>query len=341
MGNGSVADRQLRIGVVGLGRMGQAHAANIAAHPRLELAGVTDAVAGRVATVAAELGSAGYPDGLASMVADARLDGIVVATPAAAHLEAVEQAAAHGVHVLCEKPLARDLDGARRMVAIASDAGILLRVGFQMRFDRDLARLHELLGTGELGRLYQFRASLRDVAPPSRAYLAESGGYYFDGAIHCFDLARWLMGEVVEVSAHGAALSDPLFDELGDVDNAIVVLRFAGGQLGSVDISRVAGYGFDSSVEVLGEHGALRVPGAAADGLQRYEHGRVVQRHVLDFMERFGPAYPRELEAFARAMAGEDGALATGDDGLAVMRIVEAAGRSAGSQRPVAISEIS
>jgi myo-inositol 2-dehydrogenase/D-chiro-inositol 1-dehydrogenase len=324
----------VRLGVVGLGRMGRRHAENIARLATVELAGVTDALSEHVAQTAQELRCPGY-DGLEPMLSDARLDGIVVATPAAAHLPAIEQAARHGVHVLCEKPLAPDLQTGMRAVAIAEEAGIMLGVGFQMRFDRDLRRLADLVRSGELGRLYQFRASLRDVAPPSRAYLESSGGYFRDGAIHCFDLARWLFGEVYEVAAYGAALSDPMFEEIGDVDNAIVVLRFAGGQIGAVDVSRVAAYGFDSSVEVLAEHGAVRVADGSADGLRHYEHGRMVQRHVLDFMERFAPAYPDEVEGFAAQLRGGSASCASGSDGVEAMRIADAATRSASLGAPV------
>ncbi len=233
------------------------------------------------------------------------------------------------MHVFCEKPVAPQLDDAKRAVAAAEAAGIVLQVGFQMRFDRDLGALKRLLANGELGRPYQFHARLRDVAPPPADYLAGSGGYFRDGAIHCFDLARWLLGDVEEVTAFGAALSSPLFEQVGDVDNAIAVLRFASGALGTVEVSRVGGYGFDSAVEVLGSGGAVRVAGAAADGLVRCRDGRVEQAHVQDFGDRFASAYPRELAAFAAAItAPERRSPVSGADGLAAMRLAEAAAES-------------
>jgi predicted dehydrogenase len=307
----------------------------------VDLVGVVDANGDRAREIAARLDSK-RATALEELLDGLGPDGVVVATPAANHARAIKEAAGRGVHVFCEKPLSCDGPAAAEALDVAARAKVMVQVGFQMRFDRDLARLAAVVHAGELGTLYQFRASLRDVAAPSREYLSSSGGYFWDGAIHCFDLARWLLGEVVEVSAFGAALSDPVFAELGDVDNAMVVLRFASGALGVVDLCRTAGYGFESGVEVLGEHGAVRAPGGRIDGLDRYHQGRVSTGHVLDFMERFAAAYAVELDAFAELL--RDGASTeprvSGEDGLAAMRIAEAASRSHRTGRTVQIADI-
>lgn len=331
--------RRARLAVLGVGRMGARHARNVARSPVLELVGVADGEAARARALASELGC----DAVAGIdeLLTLEPDGLVVATPPMTHAAAIEQAAAAGVHLFCEKPLALDLGTAARAVAAAERGGVRLQLGFQMRFDRDLQRLAQLLASGALGRPFQLHARLRDVAAPSREYLAGSGGYFHDGAVHCFDLARWLLGEVTEVTAVGAALSSPLFEEVGDVDNAIVVLRFASGALGTIDVSRVAGYGFDSAVELLGELGTARVAGAAADGLELCRDGQVGRAHVQDFIARFEAAYPRELEAFGRSLLDPSIALpVTGADGLAAMAIAEAATVSHRRGRSVRVTEI-
>jgi len=316
-----------RIAILGLGRMGAIHVDNALRLPSVELVAVADGDQRRTAELSARAGVPGAAD--LEQLLELQPDGIVVATPSDHHAAAIAQAAAAGVHVFCEKPIAPRLADAERAVATAEAAGIVLQVGFQMRFDRDLVALEALLAGGELGRPFQFHARLRDVAPPPADYLAGSGGYFRDGAIHCFDLARWLMGEVAEVTAFGAALSSPLFDQIGDVDNAIAVLRFASGALGTVEVSRVAGYGFDSAVEVVGSAGTARVAGAASDGLVRCRDGRVEQAHVQDFGDRFAAAYPRELDAFAAAIAAAESiSPVSGADGLAAMRLAEAAAES-------------
>jgi predicted dehydrogenase len=318
---------RVRIAVAGLGRMGVRHARNAAAALGIELVAVADVDAGRASAVGAELGVPGYPDA-AGMLDETGPQGLVIATPPATHVPLIELAARRSVHVLCEKPLSFDGPAAARAVERAGEAGIAVQLGFQMRFDADLCEVAARLETGELGRVYQLRASLRDAEPPPRAYLAASGGYFWDGAIHLFDLARWLMGEIEQVSAFGAALSDPLFEELGDVDNAVIVLRAASGALGVLETSRVAGYGFESGVELLGSKATCRVVGGRAGGVDVYRDGGIATRHRRDFLDRFEPAYPRELDAFARAIAERTAPRVDGADGLAAMRLCEAAVRS-------------
>jgi predicted dehydrogenase len=329
----------VRIAVAGLGRMGARHARNAAADPGVELVAVADADAVRASEGGAALGVPGYADG-ARMLDEAAPQGLVIATPPATHVPLIELAAERSIHVLCEKPLSFDGSAAARAVRLAAEAGIAVQLGFQMRFDADLEEIAARLQAGELGRVYQLRASLRDAAPPPHDYLAASGGYFWDGAIHLFDLARWLMGEIEQVSAFGAALSDPMFEQLGDVDNAMIVLRAASGALGLLETSRVAGYGFESGVELLGSAGTCRLGGGRAGGVDVYRDGTIAARHRRDFLERFAPAYPRELAAFARAIAGGAPPRVDGADGLAAMRLCEAAVRSHRRGETVSVAEV-
>jgi len=330
---------RVRVAVAGLGRMGLRHACNAAAAAGIDLVAVTDADETRAAALASELGVPGYSDA-ARMLDEAGPEGLVIATPPAAHVPLIELAAERSIDVLCEKPLSFDGPAAARALAIAAEAGIAIQLGFQMRFDEDLDEMAGHAARGDLGRIYQLRASLRDASPPPREYLAASGGYFWDGAIHLLDLARWLIGEIEQVSAFGAALSDPVFEELGDVDNAMIVLRAESGALGLLETSRVAGYGFESGVELLGSDAACRLAGGRAGGLDVYRDGAIVARHRRDFLERFGPAYPRELDGFAQAVAGGRPPRVTGADGLAAMRLCEAAVRSYEGGATVDVSAI-
>jgi predicted dehydrogenase len=332
-------EASVSIAVAGLGRMGLRHARNTAAEAGLELVAIADADPARAAETGAALAVQGYAD-TARMLDEVRPQGLVIATPPATHVALIELAAERSVHVLCEKPLSFDGPAAARAVALAAEAGIALQVGFQMRFDAGLGEIAARLETGELGRVYQLRASLRDAAPPPYEYLAASGGYFWDGAIHLFDLARWLLGEIEQVSAFGAALSDPAFDELGDVDNAMIVLRAASGALGLLETSRVAGYGFESGVELLGSGGTCRLDGGRAGGVDVYRDGAISTRHRRDFLERFEPAYPRELAAFGGAIADGKPPLVDGADGLAAMRLCEAAVRSHRRGETVSVAEV-
>jgi inositol 2-dehydrogenase len=317
--------RRVRIGLAGLGRMGRIHAANLAARcPSARLACVFDTDAG-AARQAGERFEVPWVTSYEDMLAGDRVDAVAIATPTATHAELAVRAAQVGKHVFCEKPVSLE----RQATVSAADqvraAGVAVQVGFHRRFDPDWVAGAGRIRAGELGEVYLFRTSLRDMTPPSAQFLARSGGFFVDVTIHDLDTARWMVGEVTQVSAHGAALSDPRFAETGDIDTAVVVLRFAGGALGVIDNSRAAGYGYECSTEVMGRNATVRIdhpqyrhyewrtPGWAARGLPR------------DFEQRYPDAYAAELEDFARCVAEGRPPGVTAYDALAAFDLARAA----------------
>jgi inositol 2-dehydrogenase len=327
--------RRARIGLAGLGRMGRIHAASLAGRcPSAQLACVFDADPGVARDAAGQFGVPwvkSYDD----MLADPGVDAVAIATPTGTHAELCARAAQAGTHIFCEKPISLDRRATVATLEAVASAGVLLQVGFHRRFDPDWAAAVDRIRAGDLGQVYLFRTSLRDMTPPRPQFLAGSGGFFVDVTIHDLDTARWMAGEIVEVTAHGAALSDPGFAEIGDVDTAVVVLRFASGALGVIDDSRAAGYGYECSTEVMGAHATVRIdhpqyrhyewrtPGWAAHGLAR------------DFEQRYPLAYAAELEHFARCVRDGQPPAVTGHDALAAFDLAQAAARSWRSGRTV------
>lgn len=329
------SSRRVRLALAGLGRMGRFHAENLAGRaPAIELVRVADAVEEVARREGERLGvpwSTDYGD----LLRDPEVEGVVLATPTPLHATMVERAAAAGKHVFCEKPISLELEPTLRTLEAVRAAGVKLQVGFHRRFDPDWAAAARRIQAGELGRVYLFRTSLRDKAPPSLDYIRSSGGFFADVTIHDLDTARWLVGEIDEVAAFGAALSDPGFAEAGDVDNAVVVVRFANGALGVIDDSRVAGYGYECSTEVVGSRATVRI------GHHRRVHnewltpGSAAVDWVTDFTERFPLAYLRELEDFAAAIREDRRPAVTGEDALAAFVLARACDRSWADGRPV------
>jgi predicted dehydrogenase len=325
--------------VVGLGRIGRVHAENLAIRiPNARLAGVVDVDGDRARNVGRDLNTV-WSQSAQDFLDDPSVLAVAIATPTETHAELVEAASSAGKHVFCEKPLALDREDGARAASAARGAGVKLQVGFHLRFDPGVATLADRVRAGELGQLYLVRATMRDMRPPTRAYLESSGGFLLDGAIHTVDLVRHLGGEIAEVAAFGAALSDPLFSELKDVDNAVVVLRFRRGGLGVLEHSRVAGYGFDFRMEVMGARGTART---AVDGKNQVEWWMAGERRVeqpLDFMERFPAAYRLELEAFVRAILLRESPRVTGEDALAAFEVCQAAACALAERRIVPIAD--
>lgn len=326
---------RVRIGIAGLGRMGRFHAENLAVHvPSVELVRVVDADRDLARTTGEALGVDwdAYVDAL---LGDPGIEAVAIATPTPTHAELIERAADAGKHVFCEKPISLDEGSSRRAIEAAAAAGIELQVGFHRRFDRDWAAARDRIAAGELGEVHLFRTSLRDRRSPPAQFLQTSGGFFVDVTIHDLDTARWMVGEIVEVSAFGTAVSDPSFAELGDIDNAVIVLRFENGALGVIDNSRQAGYGYECSTEVMGGLATVRIGDHRRVHNEWLTPGAVTVDHVHDFVERYPDAYRLELEHFARAVRREEAVRVSGADGLAAFVLSTAAQRSFELGRPV------
>src|SRR6266702_945939 len=159
---------------------------------------------------------------------------------------------------LYARTLATQVTGVQ-LYAVAQ-AHVPLQVGFMRRFDTGYQKAKALIDEGHIGRPVTFKSIGRDPFCPRREYAdpVMSGGLIIDMAIHDFDLARWLMGSEVErVSAEGTLLVCKDLESVGDIDNAVINLRFVNGALGNVEVSRNAFYGYDIRTEVLGSEGAL------------------------------------------------------------------------------------
>jgi myo-inositol 2-dehydrogenase/D-chiro-inositol 1-dehydrogenase len=317
--------------------MGRIHAANLSGRcPSAELACVFDADAGAARQVAEQLGVP-RADSFDEILADGTVDAVAIATPTQAHADLSVRASQAGKHIFCEKPISLDRRATVETIETVLATGVTFQVGFHRRFDPDWAAAVDRMRTGDLGEVYLFRTSLRDMTPPNPEFLAHSGGFFMDVTIHDLDLARWMVGEVVEVSAHGTAVSDPKFAEIGDIDTAVVVLRFENGALGVIDNSRAAGYGYECSTEVMGRKATVRIDHPQYRHYEWRTPGWAGHDLARDFEQRYPEAYAAELEAFARCARDGLPPPVTAHDALAAFDLAQAADRSWRRGRPVAV----
>src|SRR5215211_4685629 len=248
----------LRVGVIGLGRMGWLHAQQVAGAVRgAQL--VAAAVDPEHKRQLESDGSAPCPlvADADALISDPTIDAIVVVSPTNAHREHIERVAVEGKAVFAEKPIAGSVADALAVAETVRRAGIPFQIGFQRRFDPGYARAKELIDAGAIGAVEMFRGLTCDVIPPV-SYLRTSGGLFWDLGIHDFDAARFLMNDdVVEVTATGSILIEPELAEFDDVDHGVVVLRFRRGGLGVVQNAWRAPYGYDIRAEVHGSLGKI------------------------------------------------------------------------------------
>lgn len=335
----------LKIGVVGCGRIGKLHINNLinsvpgvqvvaAADPMLDKSGAREWLAERKITNV----STDFMD----VINNPEVDVVFVCSSTDTHCDVSMAAVQAGKHVFCEKPIDYDIDKIKKLLALVEEKGVKFQVGFNRRFDHNHKAVADAVKDGTIGDPHIVIVSSRDPEPPPASYVAVSGGIFYDMMIHDFDMARFLAGsEVTEVNAIGSVLVDPGIGEAGDVDTALVTLKFENGAIGVIDNSRKAVYGYDQRVEVFGSEGCAEdqndTPNTAvlstADGAV---HG-VAYKVMWD---RYTGAFVAEMQAFADAVINDKETPVTGEDGLYPVLMAAAATRSLHEGRPVKISEI-
>ena len=172
------------------------------------------------------------------------------------------------------------------------------------------------------------------------SYISGSGGLFRDMTIHDFDMARYVAGDIVEVQAFGANLVDPAIKDAGDYDAAMIVLRAASGALVHINNSRRSSYGYDQRLEAFGSGGMLQAGNQHATTVEAWDaHGTERREPVLNFfIERYQAAYAAEIDHFVVCMAERTPPLASFADGLAALRLADAALESAQSGRVVRVA---
>jgi myo-inositol 2-dehydrogenase/D-chiro-inositol 1-dehydrogenase len=335
--------QMLNIGIIGAGRIGRAHAGNLAYRiPEANLVAISDIFVEVAEKLAAELGvPAAYQDSR-RILDDQSIDAVLICSSTDTHAQLIEEAAQAGKQIFCEKPIALDLAKIDRALAAVDRAGVKLQIGFNRRFDPNFSRVQTIVAAGEIGEPHLLRITSRDPAPPPIAYVQVSGGIFLDMTIHDFDMARFLMGREVEtVYAAGCVLVDPAIGQAGDVDTAVITLHFTGGALGVIDNSRQAVYGYDQRVEVFGSSGVVNADNAYPNTATVSDANRVHRDLPLNFfMERYTESYVNEMRAFVRCVVDDTPPLVTGLDGRIPVVMGYAAKKSLAEGRPVRLSEI-
>ncbi len=332
----------MRVGLIGIGRIGALHADTLRDLPEIDTLVLADADAGLARSTADKLGvtSAGS---VAELLASGP-DGVVIAAPTSAHESLVRLAADAGVTVFCEKPLAAGVAATRATLAHVEATGIRLQMGFQRRFDAGYREARRALAAGELGRLHLALACTLDPAPPHPSYIPDSGGIFADCSVHDIDAVRWVTGrEVIEVRATGANRGADFFAAAGDVDTANAILTLDDGTLVTLAATRYNGAGYDVRLELHGSQRTLvvglddRVPLRSAEPGVTWPAGGL---SYANFAERFRPAYTAELQAFVNVVAGRSDSPCTGAEALQALYVAEACDRSRRDGRSVQVQEI-
>jgi myo-inositol 2-dehydrogenase/D-chiro-inositol 1-dehydrogenase len=330
----------VRVTLLGAGRIGKLHARLLTATPGVDTLTIADVDAAMAAQLADSVGAKAAPS------IDAALDGadaVVIAAATSAHAELIRASIGRGIPTFCEKPLSGTLESTIELAADIERSGVPFQLGFQRRFDAAYREIRRLVESGELGTLYAVRLAGHDPAPPHEAYIAQSGGLFRDFSIHDFDILRWLTGcEVEEVYADGGVRGFPVFAKYDDVDVAVATLRLIDGPFAVLTVSRHDPLGYDIRTEVFGSKDSVSIGLGPRTPMRSVEPGVPPPAGPAwqDFLVRFEEAYAAEFVAFLGVARGDAPSPCTARDGVAALRVSEAASRSLHEHRPVRLAEI-
>jgi myo-inositol 2-dehydrogenase/D-chiro-inositol 1-dehydrogenase len=335
--------KQLKVGLIGAGRIGKIHAETIAFHiPEATLAAVADTDEMTARALAGHYAIPHVSTNPQETFRDPTIDAVLICSPTDTHADLVIEAARAGKHIFCEKPVDLTLKKTDCALQAVERAQVKLQVGYNRRFDANFARVRRSIVSGEIGIPHLLHIISRDPGPPPISYVKQSGGMFLDMTSHDFDMARFLIGEeVTELYAAAGVRIDPEIGKAGDVDTAVIVLHFANGVIGTIDNCRKAPYGYDQRVEVLGSAGAIATENCYPN-CARISTAECVRRDLpLNFfIDRYLASFASELRSFVQAVVEDKPTPVTGTDGRATVVMGLAARKSYEEGRPVRLQEI-
>jgi myo-inositol 2-dehydrogenase/D-chiro-inositol 1-dehydrogenase len=338
-----VSDK-LNVGIIGAGRIGRLHAEHLAYRiPQADVVAVADIILEAAQKCAATLYIPTAVQDYRVILENPEIEAVIICSSTDTHAQMMEEAAAAGKQIFCEKPIALDLTRIDRALEAVEKAGVKLQVGFNRRFDANFRRVRQAVVQGEIGKPHLLHIVSRDPAPPPIEYIQVSGGIFLDMTIHDFDMARFLIGsEVEEIYATGGVMVDPAIGKAGDIDTTVITLRFENGIVGTIDNSRQAVYGYDQRVEVFGSRGSISV-GNNYPNTATIRGAQSIHRDLPFnfFMDRYVDAYIAEMQAFIACIQQDTEPPVTGQDARIPVVMGYAARKSYEENRPVRLSEIS
>lgn len=333
----------LHFGVIGAGRIGKIHAENLATRiPGVNVVAIADVDRTAAQDLATRLHVPAAFDDYHTILTDPAIHAVAICSSTDTHATILIEAARAGKHIFCEKPIDHDLAKIDAALQAVKKASVKLQIGFNRRFDPNFRKVHTMIAEGKIGTPQIIRITSRDPAPPPLSYVKVSGGMFLDMTIHDFDMARYLSGsEVEEVYTAAGVMVDPAIGEAGDVDTAVITLRFANGAIGTIDNSRKAVYGYDQRVEVFGSDGMIQAHNNTPDNDVYFNaDGAHAAKPLYFFLERYMESFVAEMREFVRSIQEDTVPLVTGIDGRIPVVIGMAAKKSYLENRPVKLSEI-
>lgn len=326
---------QIRIGVVGLGRLGFKHAKNIAhVVQNARLTAVCSINEEELALARTELGVIKCFTDYSEMIGHPDLDAVAIISSSDMHCYHTLQAFEKGLHVFCEKPTGISQEECEKVEAAASDNQQLVYMpGFMRRYDPSYAYAKKKVEEGYIGKPILFRGY--SVDPESAIegalkYAANSAGQFLDMAVHDIDLARWFLGsEPKSIYAIGGCFAHPEYAQYGDGDNVSALMQFDNDAMAFILAGRTAAHGYNVETEIIGTKATLRIASVPQKNMvELIDNSGVTQECSQSFQERFQEAFVNEMQEFANCILENRQPDINANDGTRATIIAELATQS-------------
>jgi myo-inositol 2-dehydrogenase/D-chiro-inositol 1-dehydrogenase len=336
-----MSKKNLRIGVIGAGRIGIVHSGSVNDTAGAELVVVVDAIEESAAKLAGQYGDK-HTTNIDDIFTKGDVDAIIVGSPTPTHVDLINRSIDAGIHVLCEKPVDLDINRANTIKDKVANSKTNVSIAFNRRYDPNFAAVYARVKAGELGNLEQLVLTSRDPAPPPQAYIAVSGGIFRDQVIHDFDIARYFVGDIAEVSTFATNAFSSEIKAEGDFDTAITNLRSTDGKLVSIINSRHSSYGYDQRLEAFGDKGMLQVTNIAPTSVRSFkaDHSEQLDPYLDFFLERYAASYRKELALFIESIETGKQLNPTYEDGCKALILADAATESAKTGKVVKVIKL-
>ncbi len=334
---------KIKLGMIGLGRLGRKHAENIHYHiQNAELTAICSVVQEELDMVSQEMNPRYITNDYKEIIGNDHLDGIVIASSSQEHAVMICDAAHAGrKNVYTEKPIGMTLEEIEQIKeAVEANAGMKFQVGYNRRFDQSVQAAKKKLDKGFIGKPIQIKMINRDPAAMAEfiiKFSPKSGGLVLDMLTHDYDCARWFVNsEAKSVYGLGAAYVYEGLKELGDIDNCALLVEFENGVMGQIETSRNCTYGYHVETEIYGSEGCIRIGTTPYKDRVTYMNANGVTVECAEwFFEYWEPTFLAEMQDFAACIIEDRQPLVSLKDGYEAVRWAYAATDAVKNRRVV------
>ena len=317
----------MKVGIIGLGRIGQVHLESLSNISEVEIVFVSDIDETLCMETSKKYNILKYSLNYEDLVSDLEVQAVWVCSPSNLHFTHVSACLSNNKLVFCEKPLEIDIEKIKTIINKYPDINKRLMVGFNRRFDPNFSFVKDNIQ--KIGKPTILKITSRDPQPPSIDYIKSSGGIFMDMTIHDFDMASFLVGaKPISIFATGSVNYDSQFIGI-DIDTALVTIKYENGVICNIDNSRKCTYGYDQRLEFLGDQGML-----SADNVKNH-HASLFNSSGLQsslckdfFIDRYTQAYFIENQSFVHCAQNNNEFPVTAEDALNALKFAQVANLS-------------